>query len=246
MSTEMSFVLIAAINLVGCTIISFVYGWKLSLVGFFSATPIILAAGYIRMRMEIQYETENAKVFDNSSKFASEAVGAFRTVITLMMEDVIGNRYDNPLKRHVRDAFRSAKVNMLVFAASDSLELACNALAFWYGGTLLARREYDVVKFFVVFMGIIFGSAAAGMCFSVAPNMAQATGAANRILSTRAALKEGRKAWTKIREEEKAVSVEFRNVDFTYKSREVPVFSKLSLKVEAGQFAALVGASVSF
>jgi ATP-binding cassette subfamily B (MDR/TAP) protein 1 len=40
------------------------------------------------------------------------------------------------------------------------------------------------------------------------------------------------------------VSVEFRHVDFAYKSREVPVLSKLNFKVEAGQFAALVGASV--
>jgi ABC-type multidrug transport system fused ATPase/permease subunit len=243
MSTEMSFVLIAIVNLVGCTIISFVYGWKLSLVGFFSAMPIILIAGYIRMRMELQYEAENAKVFSDSSQFASEAVGAFRTVLSLIMEDAIGNRYDSLLKGHVRDAFRSAKLDMLVFAASDSLELACNALAFWYGGMLLARREYDVVKFFVVFMGIIFGSVAAGMWFSVAPSMAQATGAANRILSMRATQKEGEEQWMKIREED-AASVEFRNVDFTYQSREVPVLSNLNLKVEAGQFAALVGASV--
>ncbi|KAF2472343.1 P-loop containing nucleoside triphosphate hydrolase protein [Lindgomyces ingoldianus] len=243
MSTEISFVLIAIVNLVGCTIISFVYGWKLSLVGFFSAMPIILVAGYIRMRMEIHYETENAKVFDNSSQFASEAVGAFRTVLSLIMEDMISSRYDTLLKGHVRDAFRSAKLNMLVFAASDSLELACNALAFWYGGTLLARREYDIIQFFVVFMGIIFGSVAAGMWFSVAPNMAQATGAANRILSMRAAQKEGEESWTKMREEKGAVSVEFQNVGFTYKSREIPVLSNLNLKVEAGQFAALVGAS---
>jgi ATP-binding cassette subfamily B (MDR/TAP) protein 1 len=38
-------------------------------------------------------------------------------------------------------------------------------------------------------------------------------------------------------------SIEFRNVSFTYKSRDVPVLSNLNLHIPAGQFAALVGAS---
>jgi ATP-binding cassette subfamily B (MDR/TAP) protein 1 len=245
MSTEMSFALIAAVNLVGSVIISFVYGWKLSLVGLFSALPIILAAGYMRMRIEMQFEKDNAKVFENSSQFASEAVGAFRTVLSLIMEDMIGNRYDTLLKDHVKQAFESARFGTLIFAASDSVELACMALAFWYGGTLLARREYNIVDFFVVYMGIIFGAIAAGMWFSVAPNMAQATGAANRIISMRATPKEKDQSWIDMNDGSEGVSVEFRNVDFSYKSREVNVLSNLNLKVEAGQFAALVGASVT-
>jgi ATP-binding cassette subfamily B (MDR/TAP) protein 1 len=244
MSTEMSFALIAAVNLVGSIIVSFVYGWKLSLVGLFSALPIILAAGFMRMRIEIKFEKDNAKVFENSSQFASEAVGAFRTVLSLIMEDMIGNRYDNLLKGHVKEAFQSARFGTLIFAASDSVELACMALAFWYGGTLLARREYNIVDFFVVYMGIIFGAIAAGMWFSVAPNMAQATGAANRIISMRPTTKEKKESWTDMNDGSEGASVEFRNVDFSYKSREVNVLSNLNIKVEAGQFAALVGASV--
>jgi ATP-binding cassette subfamily B (MDR/TAP) protein 1 len=79
--------------------------------------------------------------------------------------------------------------------------------------------------------------------FSVAPNMAQATGAANRIISLRPSTSSPKEKLEAPRDTRDGVSVEFRNVDFAYKSREVPVLSKLSLKVEAGQFAALVGAS---
>lgn len=245
MSTEMSFALIAVVNLVGSITIAFVYGWKLTLVGLFSAAPIILLAGYMRMRIEIQFEKDNAKVFENSSQFASEAVGAFRTVLSLIMEDMIGDRYEKLLRGHVKEAFASARFGTIIFAASDSVELACMALAFWYGGTLLAKREYGIVDFFVVYMGTIFGAVAAGMWFSVAPNMAQATGAANRIISMRATRRVGIENWADIKDEREGVSVEFRKVDFTYKSREVPVLSNLNLRVEPGQFAALVGASVS-
>lgn len=243
MSTEMSMALIAVVNLVGSIIIAFVYGWKLSLVGLFAVLPLILAAGYLRIRFEMGFEKATAKVFENSSQFATEAVGAFRTVISLIMEDMIGDRYDELLKDHVDKAFASAKYSTLVFAASDSIELACMALTFWYGGTLLASREYNIVGFFVVYMAIIQGAMAAGMWFSFAPNMAQATGAANRILSMRPDKTIPKPSYPDLVDAPDGVGIEFQNVYFSYKSREVPVLSNLNLQIQPGQFAALVGAS---
>ncbi|KAF1934701.1 P-loop containing nucleoside triphosphate hydrolase protein [Clathrospora elynae] len=245
MSTEMSMALIAVINVIGCIIIAFVYGWKLSLVGLFAALPLILAAGYLRMRLEREFEKDNAKIFENSSQFAAEAVGAFRTVLSLTMEDMIGDRYETLLNGHVTKAFASAKYGTIVFAASDSIELACTALAFWYGGTLLASREYGLMDFFVIYQAIIQGAIAAGMWFSFAPNMAQATGAANRILSMRPLKITAPPSYPAISNPTEGVSIEFQNVYFTYKSREVPVLSNLNMQVLPGQFAALVGASGS-
>jgi ABC-type multidrug transport system fused ATPase/permease subunit len=170
MTTEMSIALVAVVNLIGSLIISFVYGWKLTLVALFSIMPIILVAGYMRVRLETQFEKTNAKVFEESSQFATEAVGAFRTVLSLIMEDMIGNRYQSLLAGHVNHAFGSAKYSTIVFAASDSLELGCMALAFWYGGTLLASKEYGVVDFFVIYTAVVQGAIAAGMWFSFAPS----------------------------------------------------------------------------
>ncbi|KAF1836449.1 P-loop containing nucleoside triphosphate hydrolase protein [Decorospora gaudefroyi] len=243
MATEMSLALIAVVNVVGSIIISFVYGWKLSLVGAFASLPLILAAGYLRMRLELEFEKTNAKVFESSSQFAAEAVGAFRTVLSLIMEDMIGNRYESLLKNHVSRAFSSAKYSTIVFAASDSIELACMALTFWYGGTLLASREYDLVQFFVIYQALVQGAMAAGIWFSFAPNMAQATGAANRILSMRPSKNATAHSPMPPSNPAIGVSIEFQNVYFTYQSREVPVLSNLNLHVLPGQFAALVGAS---
>lgn len=131
MSTEMSMALIACVNLVGSIAIAFAYGWKLTLVGLFCALPPILAAGYLRFSLEMKFEKMNAAVFEDSSQFATEAVGAFRTVLSLTMEDLIGDRYQSLLSTHVKAAFGRAKFGTIVFAASDSVELACMALSFW-------------------------------------------------------------------------------------------------------------------
>ncbi|KAF1976540.1 P-loop containing nucleoside triphosphate hydrolase protein [Bimuria novae-zelandiae CBS 107.79] len=243
MSTEMSMAAIAVVNLIGSTIISFVYGWKLSLVALFAALPPILAAGYLRLSIEQKFEKTNAAVFEESSQFGTDAVGAFRTVLSLIMEDMIGDRYEALLRYHVNKAFGDARVGTIVFAASDSIELAVMALAFWYGGTLLASYEYNLQDFFVIDMAIVQGAVAAGMWFSFAPNIAQATGAANRILSMRPSKDTPPPFYASIPSNASGVAIDFRAVHFTYRTRPTPVLNNLNISVQPGQFCALVGAS---
>jgi ATP-binding cassette subfamily B (MDR/TAP) protein 1 len=73
--------------------------------------------------------------------------------------------------------------------------------------------------------------------------MAQATGAANRILSMRSRKNDIVPNHAALNDPSGGVSVEFKNVCFAYKSRDTQVLSNLNLHVSPGQFAALVGAS---
>lgn len=73
--------------------------------------------------------------------------------------------------------------------------------------------------------------------------MAQATGAANRILSMRSPKNTVVPNHAALHNPSDGVSVEFKNVCFAYKSRDTQVLSNLNLHVAPGQFAALVGAS---
>lgn len=104
-----------------------------------SAFPIIIGAGFMRIRYELQFERMNAKVFAESSQFASEAIGAFRTVTSLTLEETIIERYSDLLQGHVRGAFMKARLATLIFTLSDSVELLCMALCFWYVVTCLPR-----------------------------------------------------------------------------------------------------------
>ena len=73
--------------------------------------------------------------------------------------------------------------------------------------------------------------------------MAQATGAANRILSMRSPKNSAVPNHAALLDPPGGVSVEFQDVCFAYKSRDTQVLSNLNLHVAPGQFAALVGAS---
>ncbi len=167
---NMALVFVAILNLTGCIIISFVFGWKLTLVVGVVAFPIILLGGFFRYKHEIQFEAMNQAVFAESSKFAAEAIGAFRTVTSLTLEDMICARYEKLLQSHVKKAFRKATYTTAIFSLSDSITMPCMALAFWYGGQLLADREYSATTFFVVYMAIVNGAEGAGSFLSFGPS----------------------------------------------------------------------------
>lgn len=102
------------------------------MVAIFAAFPVIILAMFFRVRYEVQFDKMNAAVFADSSQFASEAIGAFRTVTSLTLEDTITTRYDGLLRSHIKRAFLKARFAALVFAISDSIDLPCMALCFWY------------------------------------------------------------------------------------------------------------------
>ena len=232
LGANMALPLIAVFNVTGCIAVSFAFGWKLTLVTMFSAFPVIFLAAFVRLKYELQFEKLNAAVFAESSQFASEAIGAFRTVTALTLEDTITNRYSALLKGQVKDAWIKARLATLIFAASDSVELLCMALCFWYGGRLLSTHEYDVVQFFVIYVAIVQGGQGAGQWASFAPNMAQASAAANRIISLRPRTKGNAVDSTGlIPDTEGGVRIDFRDVYFRYPTRDVPVFKGLNLTV---------------
>ncbi|KMO99861.1 LOW QUALITY PROTEIN: lipid A export ATP-binding/permease protein msbA [Coccidioides immitis RMSCC 2394] len=252
----MAFPLISLFNIFGCIAISFAFGWKLTLVSVFSAFPLIILAMFVRVRYELRFERLNAAVFAESSQFASEAIGAFRTVTSLTLEDSINQRYAALLRSHgcifegetwlfgicgLRQLGSGMYgIMFLVLVSSTSLaEAGC----FRYGGQLVARGEYDVVQFFVVYIAIILGGQASGQFGSLTPNMAQASAAANRIISLRPSESEASSAPDARVEFEGGARIEFKSVSFKYPTRDVPVFRNLNLTVERGQFAAFVGPS---
>ncbi|KAF2229603.1 lipid A export ATP-binding/permease protein msbA [Viridothelium virens] len=246
---NMALPLIGLFNMIACTIISFVFGWKLTLVSLSGALPVILGAAYMRMRYELQFESYNAKVFAESSEFAAEAIGAFRTVAALTMEHSISSRYEVLLKDHVDKAFRKARYAVLVFSLSDSVELLCMALCLWYGGQLIANREYDIQSFFVIYIAIVQNGQQAGQFLAFTGNAANATAAANRIIDFREGSEfqheDQQASPQQILGDEKreGFSVDFRHVDFTYPTRETPVFHDLNISIGTNKYVAIVGPS---
>ncbi|KAK2022949.1 ABC transporter [Colletotrichum zoysiae] len=243
---NLAMLLSGVFTVIGCVAIALIFGWKLGLVAACITMPIMLGAGLWKFRHEVQFDQMNTAVFGESSQFATEAIGAIRTVSSLGMESIINARYEKLLNGHILAARRKAQWTAVLYGFADSVSLGCQALVFWYGGRLLASGEYSMEAFFVCFMAIIQGAEAASQILAVAPSAAQAAAAADRILDVRESADVGQAAirgTEEIAGAEGGVRVELRDVHFKYPTRDVVVFEGLNLTIEQGQYAAFVGPS---
>jgi ABC-type multidrug transport system fused ATPase/permease subunit len=249
LGVNLALLLSAVFNVTGCVIISLVFGWKLGLIAMSVALPVMIAAGCWKFKHEVHFDKMNSAVFMESSQFATEAIEAMRTVSSLTMEDSITSRYRELLDSHVNAANRKAQWTSAIFGFADSVGLGCQALLFWYGGSLLASGEYTMEAFFVCFMAVIQGAEAGSQGFGLAPSAAQVTASANRILDVQRSVHpdhlSGGSSEGGINDAHGGVKIELRDVSFKYPTRDVSVFDSLNITIDKGQYVAFVGASGS-
>jgi ATP-binding cassette subfamily B (MDR/TAP) protein 1 len=128
---NMAMAMISIFSLIGCIAIAITFHWKFGLVVIVSSLPIILIGGWYRVRHEIWFEARNNKIFAESARYATEAIGAIRTVASLTLERAVCQQYETMLKDHVTKSWKEARVSCAVFALSDSLVLLCMAFSLW-------------------------------------------------------------------------------------------------------------------
>ncbi|KIW09268.1 hypothetical protein, variant [Verruconis gallopava] len=231
-------------TLVAALVVSISIGWKLALVCT-ATLPVLLGCGFLRFWMLARFQARSKKAYEHSAGFACEATSAIRTVASLAREQDVWEKYHQQLVDQTRASTISVAKSSTLYASSQSFVFLCIALGFWYGGTLIAKREYTMFQFFVCFSSIIFGAQSAGTIFSFAPDMGKAKQAAQE-LKTLFDRKPAIDSWSEEGEKIDNVEgyIEFRDVHFRYPTRpEQPVLRGLDLTVKPGQYVALVGAS---
>lgn len=237
-------ILMVSTTLVAAMVVSLAIGWKLALVCV-STIPVLLVCGFLRFWMLARFQQRSKKAYENSAGFACEATAAIRTVASLTREQDVWQKYHQQLVDQNTSSLRSVLKSSSLYASSQSLTFLCIALGFWYGGTLIAKREYSMFQFFVCFSSVIFGAQSAGTVFSFAPDMGKAKQAAadlKRLFDRVPAMD----TWGNEGEKVQGMEghIEFRDVHFRYPTRpEQPVLRGLNLTVKPGQYVALVGAS---
>ena len=237
-------ILIVSTTLIAAISVACAIGWKLGLVCT-ATIPILLVCGYLRFYMLGQFEAHAKKAYEGSASYACEATAAIRTVASLTREADVWEHYHQRLVNQRKRSFVSILKSSSLYASSQALMFLCNALGFWYGGTLSANGEYSQFQFFVVFSAIIFGAQSAGTIFSFAPDMGKAKQAAKelkRLFDRKPTID----IWSSDGQDVDHVdgNIEFRDVHFRYPTRpEQPVLKGLNLSVKPGQYVALVGAS---
>lgn len=243
--STLSTILSAIVTLFAGFIIALVVGWKLALVCI-STVPIVLGCGFCRVWVLARFQTLSKQFYEESASYACENTSAIRTVASLTREEGVLNHYRQQLHEQGKRSLISVSRSTALYAASQSLGFAVNALAFWYGGQLIAQQEYSIFQFFLCFSATVFGAQSAGIIFSFAPDIGkakQATAELKTLLDRRPVIDSSSTQGQYL--ESVKGDVEFRNVHFEYPIRAHVALRGLDLHIKSGQYAALVGASGS-
>ncbi|KAH9849517.1 P-loop containing nucleoside triphosphate hydrolase protein [Lenzites betulinus] len=226
------------------SIIGLSFNWQLGLVGI-ACTPVLVSAGYIRLRVVVLKDQQNKKAHEASAQLACEAAGAIRTVASLTREDDCARLYSESLEEPLRRSNKTAIYSNGIFSLSQAMTFFVIALVFWYGSRLVANLERTTFQFFVGLMSTTFSAIQAGNVFSFVPDISSAKGAASDVIKLLDSMPEI-DAESPEGDVPKNVSgrIRFENVHFRYPTRPgVRVLRDLNLVVEPGTYVALVGAS---
>lgn len=232
------------ITLIGGFVIGLAYGWKLTLVAMISI-PVLIIAGYCRMRLLASFAEKSRAAYAKSSRIATEAVAAIKTVQYLTRENDVHQKYIHLLEEPLRDGLRSAWTTTPIFAFSQSANFIVNSLVFYYGGRLIAYEGYTVQQFFTVFVAIVFGAMGIGRIFAFAPDISKAFVSGDsvlQLLETKPHIDPRSEDGKKVKETKGEFS--FKGIHFNYPTRpHFKVLQGLDLEIKQGQFIAFVGPS---
>ncbi|KAJ7505250.1 P-loop containing nucleoside triphosphate hydrolase protein [Mycena galericulata] len=233
-------------TLVAGAIIGLAVIWKVGLIGI-ACTPFLVSAGYIRLVSMI------LNMHEHLTKLALALLArpppAIRTVASLTREDDCCDLYSRSLEEPLRESNRTAVWSNLLYALSQSMIFFVIALVFWFGATLVSKREASTFQFFVGLMCTTFSAIQAGNVFSFVPDMSSAKGAASDIVSLLDMVPEidaESKVGKAVDRAAAQGHIRMEGIHFRYPTRPgVRVLRDLSIQVEPGTYIALVGASGS-
>ncbi|XP_061918767.1 ATP-dependent translocase ABCB1-like isoform X1 [Entelurus aequoreus] len=227
-----------------CLIVSFLYGWELSLL-LLVIGPVMIAGGSVQAHSIAGHTREDMKELEMAGKIFTEATDNIRTVASLTREPLFEFLYHNNLRVPFRNSLIKAHVQGVAFSISQAMLYFAYAGCFYFGAWLIDEGRMDLEGVFLVVTVLLYGAISIGETNAFTPNYAKAKISAARIM----VLLKRQTAIDNLSEEGQTLdqfdgNVQFEGVKFNYPSRpNVSVLRGLNLKVCKGETLALVGSS---
>ncbi len=232
-----------AIMLIGAFVMMVVTSPKLSLL-VLVAIPLIVfpLMGYGRAVRRLSRRAQDTLA--EASAYAAENLSAVRTMQAFTYEKTASDRFGRAVEQSFQAARDRLKARAGLTGVVILLVVSSIVGVLWYGASAVVNQEMTGGRLGQFVLYALFAGGALAELSEVWGEVQQAAGAAERLSELMAAVPEVRSpANPKPLPEPVRGEIAFRDVTFTYPSREVPALTALSFKVAPGETVALVGPS---
>ncbi|XP_019507534.1 PREDICTED: ATP-binding cassette sub-family B member 5, partial [Hipposideros armiger] len=233
-----------ATNMGLSVIISFIYGWEMTLL-ILSIAPVLALTGMIETASMTGFANKDKQELKRAGKIATEAVENIRTIVSLTREKAFEQTYEETLQTQHRNTLKKAQIIGSCYAFSHAFVYFAYAVGFRFGVYLIQAGRMTPEGMFIVFTAIAYGAMAIGETLALAPEYSRAKSGAAHLF----ALLEKKPTIDSNSQEGKKPdtcegNIEFREVSFFYPCRpDVLILRGLSLSLEKGKTVAFVGSS---
>ena len=221
------------------------YQWKLALVTA-AGIPAIAIAGAARQKLLVGFNHQSTADGTSFDTIKSETLTNIRTVTSFNMQKQRSTSYCvGSNTSAVRSAMlRNSLVTGAVYGFSQFSILGVFAMAFWYGGKLLAVGEADFLDVVIASTAVLMGALGAGEAGGTQLKDAEAS--SRRILSILdrhpSFHQPTPSSTTTLDPLENGCTIDVDNVNFRYPSRpEAKILRGMSTTFDAGTFCGLMG-----
>ncbi|KAM6202323.1 ATP-binding cassette sub-family B member 5 [Rhynchocyon petersi] len=225
-------------------LISFVYGWEMTLLILIIA-PVLALTGIIGTTAMTGFANKDKQELKRAGKIATEAVQNIRTVVSLTREKAFEQMYEETLQTQHRNALRKAQIFGSCYAFSHAFVYFSYAAGFRFGAYLIQTGRMTTEGMFAIFTAVAYGALAIGETLVWAPQYSKAkSGAAHLFALLEKKPTIDSYSQKGIKPDTCEGNLEFRDVSFFYPCRpDVLVLQGLCLSIEKGQTVAFVGSS---
>ncbi len=224
-------------------VIAFIGDWRLAVLGLASA-PLIIFAGLARAAVTKKSFGKSKDAYEESIKFASEAVNNMRTVASFGTEDKLLKNYSDKLAGTEKIAMKSAHMSALALGIGNFFNYGIYGMLFYVGAIIMRDHGLSFTNMYMAIMGINQGCSSLSNAVQFASDVGAAHKAAANIFGTL-----DTKSAIDINDAKQVVKkpikgdIEFRNVWFKYPTREKQILENFNLNIDASKKIALVGPS---
>ncbi|KAL1409886.1 GTPase-activating protein [Vanrija albida] len=212
-----------------------------------SILPVIIITGSIMFMTMTKFTTKSLSHVGKAGTLAEEVVSSIRTVHAFGTGHALGHRFDEEIDLSRKAGIKGSAIEGTGLSVMFFAIYAAYALAFVYGGVLVAQGKADVGIVINVFMAILIGSFSMAMISPELQAVSKGQAAAAKLFETidRVPLIDSADPGG-LQPEHVEGALAFKDVFFHYPSRpNVPILKGFTMNFEAGKTIALVGASGS-